>query len=118
MLVIFLDVDGVLNCDTTETKTQKGNDFIDDYLIEKLKEIIVATNAKVVLSSDWRMNRDDSDYLELRAKLEEYDIHFYGFTPILCGTNHSFSFTRGMEIDSWLKEHQEIENFVILHFKR
>lgn len=70
------------------------------------------TGAKVVLSSDWRYDRDDprynGDYLELEAELLKYGIRLYGFTPELPSCH------RGMEIDCWLKEHSEVGDFVIL----
>ena len=99
--VIFLDVDGVLNSDRTVRKTQGGYTFVDN-----------RTGAKVVLSSDWRYDRDDprynGDYLELEAELLKYGIRLYGFTPELPSCH------RGMEIDCWLKEHSEVGDFVIL----
>lgn len=67
---------------------------------------------KVVLSSDWRYDRDDprynGDYLELEAELLKYGVRLYGFTPELPSCH------RGMEIDYWLKEHSEVGDFVIL----
>ena len=101
--VIFLDVDGVLNSDRTVRKTQGGYTFVDNRQMKNLKHIINMTGAKVVLSSDWRYDRDDprynGDYLELEAELLKYGIRLYGFTPELPSCH------RGMEIDCWLKEH-------------
>ena len=60
--VIFLDVDGVLNSDRTVRKTQSGYTFVDNRQMKNLKHIINMTGAKVVLSSDWRYDRDDPRY--------------------------------------------------------
>lgn len=110
--VIFLDVDGVLNTCRTTRRTATGYKFIGIKQIRKLRQIVISTGAKVVLSSDWRYDRDDptqnSDYLELRMELLKYGIHLYGFTPELPSCH------RGKEIDQWLKEHDKVENFVIL----
>lgn len=110
--VIFLDVDGVLNSDRTVRKTQSGYTFVDNRQMKNLKHIINMTGAKVVLSSDWRYDRDDprynGDYLELEAELLKYGVRLYGFTPELPSCH------RGMEIDCWLKEHSEVGDFVIL----
>ena len=57
--VIFLDVDGVLNSDRTARRTQSGYTFVDNRQMKNLKHIINMTGAKVVLSSDWRYDRDD-----------------------------------------------------------
>ena len=110
--VIFLDVDGVLNSDRTVRKTQSGYTFVDNRQMKNLKHIINMTGAKVVLSSDWRYDRDDprynGDYLELEAELLKYGVRLYGFTPELPSCH------RGMEINCWLKEHSEVGDFVIL----
>ena len=83
--IIFLDVDGVLNSNITRRRTTDGFIFVSGRHIKNLKRIIDATGAKVVLSSSWRMGRDDpsrnGDFLELRDELQCYDISFYGFTP-------------------------------------
>ena len=48
MKVIFCDVDGVLN-DTTKTYE------VDDKRVRRLSKLVRKTNAKVVLSSNWRL---------------------------------------------------------------
>lgn len=111
--VIFLDVDGVLNNRMTTRRTKTtGYIFVGNKHIRNLKRIINETDAKVVLSSDWRYDRDDpkqnGDFLELRDELMRRGIKFYGFTPDLR------SATRGEEITLWLSEHPEVSNFVIL----
>lgn len=110
--VIFLDIDGVLNSRKTERATKSGCRFVGIRQLRNLKHIITVTGAKVVLSSDWRYERDNpkynADYLELRDELRKYRIEFYGFTPELLSGH------RGAEIDAWLSEHPEVENFVIL----
>lgn len=110
--VIFLDVDGVLNNNRTVRTTKNLYTFVGKRHIRNLKHIINATGAKVVLSSDWRYDRDDpksnSDFLELKHELLKYGIRFYGFTPELPDAH------RGAEIEQWLKEHTEVEDYVIL----
>lgn len=112
MKVLFLDIDGVLNSDATTRKTGTGWDFVDDIHIERLKRILDATGAKVVLSSTWRYDRDEpklnSDFLELQDYLKQFDIEFYDYTP------NSNPYQRGLEIQEWLDEHPEVEQFVIL----
>src|SRR3954449_1202724 len=53
MKIIFLDIDGVLNCD----KTPNPRDFpyiVDKKLLARFKKLLDRTGAKVVLSSTWR----------------------------------------------------------------
>lgn len=110
--VIFLDVDGVLNSRKTIRRTKGGYTFVGSRQMKRLKRIVSETGAKVVLSSDWRYDRNDprynSDFLELKNELLKYGIRLYGYTPELPSAH------RGMEIDCWLKEHGEVCNFVIL----
>ena len=116
MKVIFLDVDGVLNCNSTRERID-GIYFVEDSKIEILKEIIECTDAKVVLSSTWRLgwarmqhelNYHDKHFEMLRDKLQEHGIQLLDRTPI------SNSGYRGEEIDEWLRCHTEVESFVIL----
>ena len=110
--VIFLDVDGVLNSSKTTRRTTGGYTFVGSRQLKNLRRIITKTGAKVVLSSDWRYDKDNprynGDYLELRNELLRYGIKFYGFTPELPSAQ------RGAEIAEWLKAHTEVSNFVIL----
>lgn len=51
--VIFLDVDGVLNCRSTKDKCG-GYIGIDDKKVSLLKEIVDATGAIIILVSSWK----------------------------------------------------------------
>jgi hypothetical protein len=53
MKIIFLDIDGVLNCDNTRNP-RRFPYVIDPRLLARLKRLLKATHAKVVLSSSWR----------------------------------------------------------------
>lgn len=102
---LFLDVDGVLNgYGTTNETTPTGFTFVEDRLVEKLKKILDATEAKVVLSSDWRFEHPrftqeamGEDLRLLLEKLAEFRIELYGIT------SRSYPH-RGWEIDNWLED--------------
>ena len=119
--IIFLDIDGVLNYNNCKELTSTGSLFVNDNKIKILKEIIDKTDAKVVLSSTWRigwrhlelgnMSSDLAiDFMELRDKLREFDIELYDKTPIL----DKFMRRRGEEIKEWLDTHDDIEGYVII----
>src|SRR4029079_18440401 len=55
MKVIFLDIDGVLNCDRTPNP-RKCPYVVDRRLLARLKKLLKRTRAKVVLSSSWRLD--------------------------------------------------------------
>lgn len=114
MKIIFTDIDGVLNEDTTPTRTKSRVIFIDEEKLLRLKRIVDATGAKIVLSSTWRYDREDpkynGDFLELREAFHNVGLDFYDFTPV-----DAIGVRRGMEIRAWLGLHRgEVDRFIIL----
>lgn len=72
MIYIFLDIDGVLNCDTTKERCH-GMLGIDPEKVLLLKHIVDETGAQIVLSSTWKygwepvkkqLNDEFADYLD------------------------------------------------------
>ncbi len=70
--LIFLDVDGVLNCSSTKD-TCGVYVGIEDKKVELLKQIVDTTKAKIVLASTWRYTWFKEDYL----KSEQDDLANY-----------------------------------------
>lgn len=104
MKIIFLDIDGVLNCAST---TECWGDVvgIDSDKVAILNQIIAETGAKIVLSSSWRIDQD------WRAALEDAGLplhHIIGVTGRVASRN------RDEEIAQWRSAHGVIDNFVIL----
>ena len=98
--IIFLDVDGVLNCKETINRYD-GFIGIDPFLVAIFNRIIFATDAKIVLSSTWRLGKFSRD--EVRQRVMD----FIDVTPELKGV-------RGLEINTWLKDHPEVKKYAIL----
>lgn len=113
MKVIFCDIDGVLNEDSTPTRTKSRVIFIDEEKLLRLKRIVDATGAKIVLSSTWRYDRENAkfnaDFLELQEAFHKVGLEFYSFTPV-----DAIGIRRGMEITAWLGLHPEVERHIIL----
>lgn len=76
--IVFLDVDGVLNCSSTKDKCGYYTG-IEDEKVTFLKKIVEATNAKIVLVSTWKYywykepnlkeQQDEmANYLDLKLK--------------------------------------------------
>jgi len=109
-----------LNCTTTKEITDTGSRFVEDEKVRILKEIVAKTDAKVVLSSTWRMGwkfssmsiNDDfaKDFNQLRNKLLEFGIELYDRTVILS----RFMNRRGDEIKMCLNGKKGIGGYVIL----
>lgn len=103
MKIIFLDIDGVLN--THKSIGRFGFDFIDHILVALVARIVRETQAKIVLSSTWRVEEKDRE-LATRA-LREQDLEIHDCTPVLVGED------RHVEIRAWLDKNQ-VERFAIL----
>lgn len=111
MKVIFLDVDGVLNC-IGWLKQNDGKPYdknsIDPSRVELLKEIIDKTGAKIVLSSTWRnVCGADGDpplmmYEYLVKSLKKCGIEIYSHTPLI---NND----RPREIRAWLDRNADTD---------
>jgi len=116
MKVIFLDIDGVLNV-ASKNRDEYGQIFTKRF-VDNLSHIISETNAKIVVSSTWRMRglnwikelwihrnlpgnvidiTTDCAQLISKEKFEFYD-----------------QVERGHEIQEWIDDHPEIESYVII----
>lgn len=109
MKVVFLDIDGVLNCHRTaiafggipHTTARNGRAALDEVAIRLIGGIVRAAGAVIVLSSTWRKHSDWQDYGPA------LDLPIIDRTPSLAGF-------RGQEIDDWLSRHPEVESFAIV----
>lgn len=82
--IIFLDVDGVLNCLPYCERTGKE---LNPENIQRLKEIVDTTGAEIILSSTWKHIWNDKDKTAQRMKrhlasaLKKYGLSISGLTP-------------------------------------
>ena len=103
MKILFLDIDGVVNCEHTRQR-HRGFTGIDPHLAFIVGKITLAIpELKVVLSSSWRMFEDGGI-----DEIESQVVPLYGQTPRLEGE------IRGKEIQAWLDQHPEVERYAIL----
>ena len=117
MKVIFLDVDGVLNCATTIKRLDVCFEFnfVDTRKVLRLRDIVERTGAKLVLSSTWRFGADPRAFYIEREALRELVAEFrrlrcplwFDITPYLPRAK------RWQEINAWLINN-DVEDFIIL----
>ena len=80
MKLLFLDVDGVLNNATTKAGAPSGCTGIEDKLVKNLAKIIEQTQAKIILTSDWKIEWEEFDFCcsedakYLNRKLKKYGL--------------------------------------------
>ena len=113
MKVLFLDFDGVLNSERYVRNCGEYGVIIDKSRMQLLRQIIESTGAQIVLSTSWREYWSKGEKLEhtVGAQIDdifkEHGLEIFDKTPKLGGR-------REEEIESWLNDFSNVENFVIL----
>lgn len=112
---IFLDIDGVLNSE--HTFSNKISESISDQYIKNLQKIVKKTDAKIILSSSWRIyfseNVNDPRHIMgiyLVTILAKYNLNLHDTTPFVKG---QFSNERGLEIKTYIDQHKITDYIVI-----
>jgi len=108
MKVIFLDFDGVI--------TIPPKWYLNAGKIKWIKKIVDETDAKIVVSSSWRMDsvEDTIDKMIGRPKRCPRNKMLYWLIDNLYDVTHTYKGLRGQEIKDWLNERNDIENYVII----
>lgn len=129
MRIVFLDVDGVLNCTSTKDKFE-GFTGIDDRFTANLKTLIDKSNEKdetnIVMSSSWRIGQERNtiekipkDYTYLTEKLALQGLTIYDDTPRFNWWGTCYN-PRGREITAWLYQNRNknITGYVVIDDER
>lgn len=114
--IIFLDIDGVLNTDPfiNSIKSNNASDYLMKEKIDLLNKIILATDAKIVLSTNWRVSVGAARTADLliEAGVEGTII---GATPTDLRRRLSEVIPRHKEIQAWLDANpSKVKSFVII----
>lgn len=116
MKVIFLDIDGVLNV-MFSGRDNYGRLFHPEF-VDNLRWIIDETGAKIVMSSTWRfagLKKMKQMWIDRNLPGELIDITIDCVQLVDDGRAEFYDLVeRGHEIQQWLDEHPEVENYVIL----
>ena len=108
MKVIFLDFDGVI--------TIPPKWYLQANLIKNVKKIVDATEAKIIVSSSWRMDtvEETVDTIIGRTKRCPRNKMLYWLIDNIYDVTHTYKGLRGQEIKDWLDEHDDVDNYVII----
>lgn len=114
MKLIFLDIDGVLNCENAYRSGEcKYVSWIDDSGEEDhhqsfcswskvyLNQLIEETGAKIVISSTWR--NSGIEFMRKVWEVEEMKGEIIGITPNFRSSIKGYGIPRGCEIDYYLE---------------
>lgn len=119
---IFLDIDGVLNSEHTWTESCENGDqqsasIISDQYLKNLRTIVEKTDAKLVLSSSWRVyfgeyTKEPRNIfaIHLVQALAKHNLKLHDITPFVKG---KFSNERGLEIKTYIDQHK-ITDYVVI----
>lgn len=122
MKIVFLDIDGTLNnIETEERVPNTAYTGISNSKVKLLKKIVEATDAQIVLSSTWRLQRtrwggeipkEHKEYL--KKKLAKQGLRYISSTPDIHPSR------RGEEIYKWLEDNNDItiDGWVVLDDER
>lgn len=102
MKVLFLDIDGVCNCEESFKFQYRGFTGIDPNMAFLVGKIVLYTDCEVVLSSSWRHSPESVKEVEAQV------VKLLGVTP------DSAEGFRGDEVKAWLAEHPEVTRYAIL----
>lgn len=108
MKIVFLDVDGVLN--TPKLIKKFGFDFIDDILVALVARIVRETDAKIVLSSTWRIQDKDKNLVV--QSLAKHNLELHDSTPVI--ERPGGWVRRHEEIQAWLNKNTNVQKFAII----
>ena len=109
--ILFLDIDGVLNSKLFYKyiyKPEDGGSRLDPYCVILVKRLIEEFSLKIVISSTWRNGSTDRLMKELSGNQLVDHLHDDWHTPIVRPAN------RGKEIELWLNNHPEVQEYLIL----
>jgi hypothetical protein len=132
MKIIYLDIDGVLNCETgyrsgeckyqewPDTNREDGKNYHQRFYSKSkdlLNELIRRTDAKIVISSTWR--HSGLEFMKNVWTQENMEGEIIGITPSFRGDIEGYTIPRGCEIEyhlenvmkfhhiNWSKERQQ-----------
>lgn len=115
MNILFLDFDGVMDTASYDMFLvrngmaecdEKGRPVFDPRCIENLKQIIDATDADIVVTSDWKYIDSYEDLLDMWRQR--------GMPGFMTDTTPNVSKHRGDEITRWLEDYNVECNYVII----
>ena len=113
MKVVFLDIDGVLNSRQYDLSRGDNEGNIDISRLPLLRQLVLCTDAKIVLISSWRTHWDPNGEKTdaIGKQLEDTFLHS-GIT--LFDKTLEINNNRAKEIKAWLEVHPDVVGFVII----
>lgn len=120
MKIIFLDIDGVI-CTYRSHFANAGSGLMLDWdatSCDLLRVLCRRTDARIVVSSTWRLGHHHDDLFRQLRKYNLFDHLFASPREDSLGVHWRTASipgqVRGVEVDEWLTRHSAVSNYVIL----
>ncbi len=122
--ILFLDIDGVLNCNIDKKERQEDY-FVDEDKVKLLYKLVCEVeNIKIVLHSAWRfwfdeeLNPKNDVARSLIVLLSKYQMVISSVTPDLTTPEihktKEFSKVKASEILLWLEENPDVKSWIVI----
>lgn len=117
MKVIFLDIDGVLTAPRSFSPFFQNNALpcgLAQKKIDLLRSIVQKTDAKLVLSSTWRIEFSTDMIPNSAIGQSLANVFASNDIPLCSRTNSQSISSRPYEIQGWLHTHPDVSSFIII----
>jgi len=108
-MIVFLDIDGVI---ATNKSYEEYPDLLDPRCIKVLNYLTDVTDAKIVISSTWRI--EGLDVLKTKLKSAGVKAEVIGLTKRIYSPFHDEGSPRGLEILQWIKDNEYDEQYIVV----
>jgi len=121
--IIFFDFDGVLNSIASMIGLGAPNIHFDPVAVGLVHKLAAATNAKIVISSSWRIGRTVDELKMILNKTSHWRHDWsividktpaYGYGDVSFDFDFDMRLTRGSEIAQWRKNRKHTGRYVII----
>ncbi len=109
-MIIFLDIDGVIATSKSYKEYPDKDDLLDRRCMQALNYLCKTLNAKVVISSTWRM--EGLEALRKKFEFTGFKGEIIGLTPNLI--DEKLYARRGTEILRWLEQNKYEGEYIVL----
>lgn len=103
MKLIFLDFDGVLNNEKTTVRMSDGFIGLDYENVNRLNEIVAATDGRIVFSTSWRLLYSEKELNHFLVLAGYKGLEAVGQTPRMFSRDHDIRQCLKENIGKWRK---------------
>lgn len=114
-MIVFLDIDGVMNTGRSSRNNNGRSRPFDREAVAALNRVLIATGAKIIVSSAWRYFYKPHEFDDMLALegLPRGRVAGYTPKPLANETDRRIA-TRGEQIYAWLEQNPGQTNYAVI----